>query len=87
MAEIRPIKTEDLPSGKVVDRTIVDAAGRALFEKGSIFRLRAFFDPELRRFTSVRTKRYRRRSTRPSLPRTFRRPLSVSVRKIAREST
>ena len=36
MAEIRPIKTEDLPSGKVVDRTIVDAAGRALFEKGSI---------------------------------------------------
>ena len=36
MAEIRPIKTEDLSSGKVVDQTIVDAAGRALFEKGSI---------------------------------------------------
>lgn len=35
MAEIRSIKTEDLAAGKVVDRTIMDATGRALFEKGS----------------------------------------------------
>ena len=36
MAEVRSIKTEDLASGKAVDQTIMDASGRALFEKGSI---------------------------------------------------
>ena len=35
LADVRPIKTEDLPSGKVVDQTILDANGNALFEKGS----------------------------------------------------
>lgn len=29
------MKTEDLPSGRVVDQTILDASGKALFEKGS----------------------------------------------------
>ena len=29
------MRTEDLPSGKVVDQTILDANGKALFEKGS----------------------------------------------------
>ena len=36
MTEVHPIKTEELTSGKVVDQTILDASGRALFEKGSI---------------------------------------------------
>ena len=35
MAEVHPMRTEDLPSGKVVDQTILDANGKALFEKGS----------------------------------------------------
>lgn len=35
LADVHPIKTEDLPSGKIVDQTILDANGRALFEKGS----------------------------------------------------
>lgn len=35
MAEIRSMKTEDLAAGKVVDQTIMDANGRALFKKGS----------------------------------------------------
>ena len=35
MAEVHPMKTEDLQSGKVVDQTILDANGNALFEKGS----------------------------------------------------
>ena len=36
MADIHPIRTEDLSSGKVVDQTILDANGKALVEKGSI---------------------------------------------------
>lgn len=35
MAEVHPMRTEDLSAGTIVDQTILDANGRALFEKGS----------------------------------------------------